>query len=116
MKTFLICLWLLAICFFVAASAIPNFMVMEGNQDTMLHITGFCIIMMVPTIVLRRGLHVSLAALLLFALGIGVEYMQTFVDGRSSSLRDVYANMGGLSLGLIVGYLLRPSKNHLSVK
>ena len=108
MKVIMISLWIFVIALFVAAAAIPNFMVMEGHQDTMLHITGFCIMMMVPAMLVRRPLHISLIVIALFGVGVGVEFMQSFVDGRSSSLRDVYANIGGLGLGLIVGYLLRP--------
>lgn len=103
--------WLLAVGVFVAAALTQNFMIMENNEDRMLHITGFCIFMLVPTIMLPRYFHITICALAFFVLGVGIEYLQEFVPGRSSSLRDVYSDVIGIMLGLLVGYLFRRDKH-----
>ncbi len=111
MRIFVVVMWFLALAVAAAVAIIPNFMIIENHEDKMLHVTGFCLLMIVPAIVVYRLGTVALCAAVLFALGAGMEILQQTVAGRESSLEDITANAAGIALGLVIGYLFRSEYN-----
>lgn len=107
MKIFLFCLWLLCAVIFAGIALIPNFMTIENNEDKMMHLTAFCLLMLGPVVVLSSKARIAAFALLLLALGAGVEAAQSYVPGREASLEDLAANIFGVLSGLLIGYLFR---------
>jgi len=106
MKILTFILWLCVVGIVIVLAVTPNVMVMHGNQDKMLHVTVFCLLILWPAIILTRRLYIYGIALFLLLLGVAIEMLQVMVSGRESSLFDIAANGLGLILGLVIGYLL----------
>lgn len=107
MKIFTFTLWFLGIALLAVFAMIPNLVVIENNADKMLHVTGFCFLMLWPVVTFKRVKHVYLAAVFLLSAGVLVEVLQGFAPTRTPSFEDVLANVIGVVAGLVIGFLIR---------
>lgn len=107
MKSFTFALWFLGIAVLTVMAVMPNVMVIENNADKMLHITGFCFLMMWPTVTFIRKKHIFVSASVLLASGVAVEILQGFAPTREPSIEDAIANVIGVCAGLVIGFLIR---------
>ena len=69
--------------------------------------------MLWPATTFDRKSNVALAAIFLLGIGILMEYLQTFIPGRSAELMDVVFDGVGLVAGIIIGFLFRDSYQSL---
>ena len=73
-----------------------------GN-DKIGHFLAYCLLMLWAVMLYANRASWVASAVLLFALGIGMEYLQGAMhQGRQRDLNDIYANM----LGVIAGFAL----------
>ncbi len=112
MRIFISIIWIFAVAAIAVLASIPQFLVLEGSQDKMLHVTAFCFLMIGPAAALLRPGHVFGCALGLFLVGIGMEIVQQLVPGRQSSFEDIYSNAAGILLGMLIGYCFRSEYLH----
>jgi len=107
MKLFLFVIWLCSLAVVIALSVVPDVMVIENNEDKMLHVTIFCLLTLWPVMALKRHLHIGAAAAFLLLMGGAMELLQALAPERQSSFADMVANVAGIMVGLLIGYLLR---------
>jgi VanZ family protein len=107
MRRFFYFFWALALPVLLMVSLIPDFMPMTIYSDKMLHVSVFCLFLLGPALSYQRWRYVFLLASLLFAAGVFLEIVQSYIPRRESSLDDMIANGTGVLLGLTIGYLLR---------
>ncbi|MEM7650453.1 MAG: outer membrane beta-barrel protein [Pseudomonadota bacterium] len=103
----LLSIWGAAIAVLALLTLTPNVMTIEGQSDKMLHITGFCLLMLPGVLVLSNWRRIIIAALALTLIGLAIEILQELSPGRNSSLEDALANIAGVIAGLIIGALMR---------
>ncbi len=108
MKLVILCLCygsLLAIS--ASLAVLPNLVEMGYQTDKMLHVFMFTLVSMPATLTGRPWQHVTAYALLLLCAGICAELVQLYLPHRSAQIGDLISNVLGISLGLLIGYLLR---------
>ncbi len=100
--------WLLAICITTVGSLTPSASLPELNaNDKSLHLLNYSILSIIPALTFgwtRKGI---LACLTMVVLGLGLEFGQLYVPGRSFELNDILANGLGVLIGLISGSMIR---------
>lgn len=103
----LIIIWLCLGAGFFALSLVPNLVYMPPFADKMLHINAYALFVILPMVFLKDVRYALGLAVILFMIGIGMEFAQTLVSGRNASLEDALANAAGIGAGLIIGGLYR---------
>jgi VanZ family protein len=101
--------WVFIIIVTAALAVTPDVIEIRNDEDKMLHITVFCLLTLFPIYFLSRLRHMIITILTLALFGMMIEWVQALVPGRESSYDDMLANLGGIMIGVLVGYLLRPS-------
>ncbi|WP_232702895.1 hypothetical protein [Halobacterium wangiae] len=95
----------------VAASLVPASAAsggsLPGGADKLLHAVGYAALSFSVAVALRARTGRALAAVVLVvaALGAGVEVVQPTV-GRTASLLDAAANLGGATAGALLRHLV----------
>ncbi|MCB1562657.1 MAG: VanZ family protein [Alphaproteobacteria bacterium] len=111
MKTLSLILWLLCLCFFAALSLIPELLPASGGTDKILHLLGYTMLALFPALSFKSRRAKILTACLLFCGGVGAEFLQEIIGGRTGSISDAAANMAGIALGFITAFFLRKGWN-----
>ncbi|SDU07958.1 VanZ family protein [Halopseudomonas salegens] len=78
-----------------------------------LHVSGMWFITLLSFLAFPRG-YWWLHGLLLGALGTGIEFGQSFQPSRTVDLYDIYANLAGVALGILLVGLLKGARKWLS--
>jgi VanZ family protein len=107
MRYILFFLYFTYMCLILAACFTPNFMEIGFQTDKMLHISAVCIALLWPCLTFRRWRNIMIFSALILAGGISVEILQGLTPDRQSEWGDIAANIIGICLGLIIGYLIR---------
>jgi VanZ family protein len=77
--------------------------------DKLSHMIGFFALTVWFAALVQRRLYVTIGAAML-VVGIAIEVAQDFMAlGRSAELADVYADLAGIVLGLLVSLAIRDS-------
>lgn len=113
MKMIFFSLWVLCVIATVALAIKPGGIPMHTGADKMLHLLVFCILMLWPATTFDKLLNVALGAIFLFSVGLGMEYLQSFIPGRSADFMDVASNGLGILAGVVIGFLFRESYQSL---
>ena len=102
-----VALWLVAIACAVTVSLLPAGDVPAPsipNFDKALHFTSYLALSTYASMLFASPRARSLSALLLLAVGVGVEAAQHFLTAtREAEAADVFANMLGVVGGLVLG-------------
>ncbi|OHE84606.1 MAG: hypothetical protein A2190_09535 [Lysobacterales bacterium RIFOXYA1_FULL_69_10] len=102
-----VALWLVAIACAVAVSLLPASEVPTPSIpgfDKALHFTSYLALSTYASMLFASPRARSLAALLLLAVGLGVEAAQHYLTAtRQAEAADVFANMLGVVGGLVLG-------------
>lgn len=93
------------------ASLIPDFLEAGYQTDKMLHIMTVCITIMWSFLLLERPKHTYVFSGCIFCGSLLVEGLQSFTPDRKAELGDIFANAIGISLGLLIGYLIKSGWN-----
>ncbi|MEO8365301.1 MAG: VanZ family protein [Pseudoxanthomonas sp.] len=95
-------LWMLAILALIVVCLIPldGLPPLPDNSDKVEHVLGYFILAATAVQLFAGRRALSIAALGLVALGIGVEIAQGFTTYRSSDPADALANSIGVLLGM----------------
>ncbi|MGH1456979.1 MAG: VanZ family protein [Alphaproteobacteria bacterium] len=81
---------------------------MGYQTDKMLHLFTFCIISTLATWKYLEHIKKLIASLCtLLCLGGIIELIQIFVPNRTAQIEDMCSNILGITLGIIIGYLLK---------
>jgi uncharacterized protein YacL len=113
MKVVFFAFWIICVAITIGLAVMPGGLPMYPGADKMLHCLVFCILMLWPATTFDRKSNVALAAVFLLGIGILMEYLQTFIPGRSAELMDVVFDGVGLIVGTIIGFLFRDSYQSL---
>lgn len=73
----------------------------ESIWDKANHFAAFFVLYILLSFAFRK-LHLFSKFLLLFAYGVQIEVVQSFIDGRYFSLLDVIADTIGIGIGIVV--------------
>ncbi len=90
----------LAVVIYLSISPAPP--ITDIGNDKIGHLTAYCVLMGLWALAwgdFRKGIY-GLMGLIL--LGMGLEFIQAFVPGRSFSLFDIMANIAGITLSVII--------------
>jgi hypothetical protein len=112
-------IWLAAVAVVIGGELLPGDstpMVWVGSlaiSDKLMHFGAYVVLAFIPCLgfPLRTGIALSAA---LIGLGVGLEFAQKFVPGRSYDMMDAVANTLGVILGSCLGALA--SRLHASRK
>ena len=99
--------WLGCLLVMGALSLTPDLFTAGHNEDKNLHMLAYAVMIAGAMAILPARKSVVTAVIFLFCLGWGVEYAQSVIGGRESSLEDGLANMKGMALGGIAGFLIK---------
>jgi VanZ family protein len=106
-KVILLCTWLGCLTVMGVLSLIPDLFTAGHNEDKNLHMLAYAV-MSAGAIVILQGKKLPIAALaFLFFLGWGIEYAQSVIGGRESSVYDGFANVMGMGIGIVSGLLIK---------
>jgi VanZ family protein len=86
-----------------------------GVNDQVEHALAYAVL--AGLLLLVRGLQRKTLVTLLISLqimGIALEFVQLFVPGRAAEVNDALADLGGIVLGAVLGYLLHQCLRKLS--
>ena len=76
----------------------------QYGADKVVHFIAFAIMVGIPMWLVKVGFRVKLVLfILLMGMGGGIEYVQSFVPGRTGSLADALANFAGGVFGTVLG-------------
>jgi VanZ family protein len=78
------------------------------SSDLIYHFLAYLWLSTLPFFGVKEVRIASMCALTMIALGIGLEFVQSFIPGRFLSMTDMIANALGVTLGLLFGRLLMP--------
>jgi len=107
LKYLLIILWSFAL---VSASVLAfthDLVKMTNGSDKTLHVMMCSLIMMGPVFLFKRKLFIIIPAIIMLCAGFGIEIIQSFMPDRNPEPGDMIANIIGVSLGIIIGKLLK---------
>ncbi len=93
--------FIVAVIFYYAViddAPLPYHPLVDGWNDTILHIGAFAALSIVSLMIWRPTITVFLA---LLCAGAAIELMQIFVPGREVGLSDMAANCLGIAMGFI---------------
>ena len=107
-KTIII-LWFLSILFVSCLSLLPkiNPPVDFKYSDKIWHFLAYCWLSFLPYVGFKNKRRALLGSLLMILLGGGLEFAQSFIPERDTSLFDLVANSIGVIIGIILGNILR---------
>jgi len=92
----------------IVGSLVPNNVVVTlgfGLRDTAMHAGAYFILMVCFAGLYRRTLYPIIAVVLL-ALGLGLDFLQLLTDTRSFDWKDIAMNSAGVFVGLILSFAL----------
>jgi VanZ family protein len=96
-------LWLVAIIGVVLGSFIPALAPPATYHiDLYIHFSAYGLLAGLPMFITHSLKWRSFSIVLMIAFGIGVEWVQSFVPGRSGSIDDVVVNLIGIALGTVI--------------
>lgn len=113
MKAIFFTLWVGCVLATIGLAVMPGGVPAHNGADKMLHLLVFCILMLWPATTFDTVKNVAISAVILLLLGIGMEFLQRFIPGRTSEVMDVVYNTGGLAAGTIIGFLFRDAYQSL---
>lgn len=95
-------LWIAAIVALIVVCLIPldSLPPLPENSDKVEHLVGYFLLAAAAVQLFGSGRSLSLAAMGLIALGIGIEFAQGYTAYRSSDPVDAVANTLGVLLGM----------------
>ncbi len=106
-KTIMFGGWLGCLLVMGALSLTPDLFTAGHNEDKNLHMLAYAV-MSAGAIVILPGKKMAITALFfLFCLGWGIEYAQSIIGGRESSVYDGLANVMGIGIGIVSGFLIK---------
>lgn len=91
----------------VAASLVPDFLDMGFYTDKVLHSFLVCMALLWPCLSFSRWRSVFMLCGIIFLGSLAIEGLQTLTPDRHAELGDIAANIIGIMLGLLIGWLLR---------
>ena len=101
-------IWFLAICITTVGSLTPSASLPELKaNDKGLHFITYSILSFIPALTFGWTRKVVLACLAMVVLGLGLEFGQLWIPGRSFETSDILANGLGVLIGLISGIMVR---------
>jgi hypothetical protein len=114
-RIILFCSWLVGIAVIIVGSLLPSssdpmleldfLMANLSINDKVVHGVGYAALALIPPLIVSALRRVLVAVLSLSALGLLLEFVQTFVPGRTCDMFDFLANNVGLALGTMLGLL-----------
>lgn len=100
--------WFLAICIITAGSLAPSASLPDFSaNDKGLHFITYLILSILPALTYGWTKKGVLACLTMVVLGLGLEFGQLYVPGRSFETSDILANGLGVLIGLVSGIIVR---------
>ncbi|MCB9985979.1 MAG: VanZ family protein [Micavibrio sp.] len=106
LKISLIVVWMICLVAMGALSLIPDLFKAGHNEDKNLHMLAYAV-MTSGAMVVLPGKKLKICAIIgLFGMGWGIEYLQSMIGGRESSVQDGLANVMGMIIGCITGLLI----------
>lgn len=84
---------------------------MQDYSDKFMHVLFASLFILGPSLYFKNVKYTFGIAFCIFLSGIGLEIIQSMLPDRKAELLDVISNITGLSLGLIIGYLLKSGYN-----
>jgi VanZ family protein len=106
-------IWLASIAFvtYLSLSSTVNFPLAINNIDKVYHSLAYLWLATIPFAGFERFKTATFCAFLMIPLGIIMEYVQRFVDGRFFSVGDMIANTIGVALGIALGGYLKARRS-----
>ncbi len=105
-------LWIVALVIVVTGELLPEhsapmeFIAAAELSDKLLHFGAYTVLAFIPTLGFSLPVGLSLAALMV-VLGVGLEFAQRFVPGRSFEVADMVANACGVLVGVALALAVR---------
>ena len=103
-------LWVAFLCLVVVGSLLPAtspaIAFLSRISDTLLHFLAYIALGLLPVLWAKRRQQAILSVLAVVALGLALEFAQTFVPGRAFELNDFLADDLGVLSGVLLGVLL----------
>lgn len=100
--------WFLAICIITVGSLTPGASLPDFSaNDKILHLLNYSILSIIPALTFGWSRKGVLACLAMVVLGLGLEFGQLYVPGRSFESNDILANGLGVLIGLVSGIMVR---------
>ncbi len=97
----------MAIIMIIVGSLVPQLAPPEKHHiDKLVHFTTYLIFSFLPTIFFKKTSVIFLSLIILASTSIAIEIMQTHIPGRSGSFGDAAANISGIIIGTLIGFLL----------
>lgn len=106
-RTIAIFVW---VCGFVAAvvlSLVPDLLASSHNEDKSLHMLAYMLLVSGLVVLSRSPKLVWFVVPVFFGIGCAIEYLQSVIGGRESSVHDVLANSVGILSGFFTGFLMK---------
>lgn len=75
-----------------------------AHADKLYHVAGFAVLAIWAALLFESHRALLWRGLLLAAFGAGMEGVQALLPWRSADLADLLANLGGVALGIFVGF------------
>ena len=96
-------LWLIAIIGVGMGSFLPSLAPPAIHHiDLYVHFAAYALLAGLPLFITQSLKWRSISIILIIAIGLGVEWAQSYIPGRTGSLDDAVANLIGISLGALV--------------
>ena len=90
----------------IIGSLVPGQVVSSiGVEDKVMHAGSYFILMVAFAGFYRRGLYPVIAVVLL-AMGLGLDLLQLLTETRAFDLYDIAMNCAGIAVGLVLSWLL----------
>ena len=105
MRTTFSWLWLVGLVTIFGLSLVPHLITTPHNSDKFLHVNAYCLLMTGVMVLTHRWKIRFAAIMFLSSLGVVIEYLQGVVGGRQVSAYDAAANVAGIALGVVIGWL-----------
>lgn len=107
LKMAMFAIWFLAVAALAMLALSPNHLPMQDGMDKLLHIGGFCLLVLWPAMTFMRLSHILMIAGIFVCSGVALEGVQ-YCIGRECSVPDMLANTVGIMAGLAISFSLRP--------
>ena len=76
-------------------------------SDKVWHVFAYLWLSFLPYVGFKDKNRALLGSLLMIALGIGLEFGQSFIPEREATISDIIANNMGVIIGILLGSILR---------
>jgi VanZ family protein len=99
--------WMGCLLVMGALSLTPDLFTAGHNEDKNLHMLAYAVMSAGAIVIVPGKKLIALALIFLFCLGWGIEYAQSAIGGRESSVYDALANIMGMGIGIVSGFLIK---------